>query len=192
MEYKIIKEDLVYDDYFQIKKATILHDTFTGDQQIEVIRQSFERGNAIAIVLVEKDTDTVLLINQFRYPTTTDSDGDGWLLEIVAGALEANENPIECAKREVKEEIGYRVSAMESIGEYFVSPGGASEKVHAFYAEVNSADKIYEGGGLDDEQEDIQLVKLPISDIRNTLKSNAIKDAKTIIALQWMLLNKDF
>ncbi|WP_066217960.1 NUDIX domain-containing protein [Formosa haliotis] len=190
MKYKIVKEDIVYDDYFKIKKATVLHDTFDGNGQIEVVRQSFERGNAIAIVLVEKDTDTLLLINQFRYPIVTDPNCDGWMLEIVAGSLEAGEDPINCAKREVEEEIGYEVKSMEFMGEYFASPGGTSEKVNAFYAEVNSTDKIFKGGGLDAEQEDIQLVKLPLSEIKNKLNANAFKDAKTIIALQWLLLNK--
>ncbi|MGJ5640713.1 NUDIX domain-containing protein [Formosa sp. S-31] len=192
MKYKILKEDIVYNDYFKIKKATLLHDTFNSDTQIEVVRQSFERGNAIAIVLVEKDTASVLLINQFRYPIVTDPNCDGWLLEIVAGSIEGDEDPELCARREVEEEIGYQVKNMEFIGEYFVSPGGASEKVNAFYAEVHSTDKIFEGGGLDTEQEDIQLVKIPLSAIREKLNSNAIKDAKTIIALQWMLLNKSY
>ncbi|QDO95047.1 NUDIX hydrolase [Formosa sediminum] len=190
MKYSIIKEDLVYDDFFKIKKATILHDTFNSDSQIEVIRQNFDRGSAIAIVLVEKDTDSILLINQFRYPTATHVGYDGWLIEIVAGCMEEGEDPMECARREVEEEIGYQVKKMELIGEYFSSPGGSSEKVNAFYAEVNSTDKKFEGGGLKSEQEDIQLIKLPISEIKQKLNANFFKDAKTIIALQWLLLHK--
>ncbi|WP_317045265.1 NUDIX hydrolase [Formosa algae] len=168
----------------------MLHDSFEGDTQIEVVRECLDRGNAIAIILVEKDTDSVLLINQFRYPTITHPGYDGWLIEIVAGCMEADEDPIECAKREVEEEIGYTIANMESMGEYYSSPGGSSERVHGFYAEVNSTDKKFKGGGLDAEQEDIQLIKFPISEIKNALKANTFKDAKTIIALQWLLLNK--
>ncbi|WP_299781116.1 NUDIX domain-containing protein [uncultured Formosa sp.] len=190
MKYTIVKEDIVYQDFFKIKKATILHDSFKSDEQIKVVRECLDRGSAIAILLVEKDTNSILLTNQFRYPTITHPDYDGWLLEIVAGCMEIEEDPMECARREVEEEIGYEVKNMESIGEYFSSPGGSSEKVHAFYAEVNSTDKKFKGGGLDTEQEDIQLIKFPISEIKSKLKANAFKDAKTIVALQWMLLNK--
>lgn len=192
MKYEIIKEDLVYDDFFKIKKATIIHETFNNGEPLKVVRQCFDRGSAVAVVLVEKDTESVLLINQFRYPTVTHQNYTGWLLEIVAGSLEDNEDPELCARREVKEEVGYQIKDMEFIGEYFASPGGASERVFGYYAEVNSTDKLFEGGGLEDEQEDIQLVKLPISEIREALSANKIKDAKSIIALQWMLLNKSF
>ena len=190
MKYSIIKEDIVYKEFFTVKKATISHDTFNSDEQIEVVRECLDRGSAIAVVLVEKDTDSVLLVNQFRYPTIMHKSFDGWLLEIVAGCMEQDEDPMECAKREIAEEIGYQVNNMEFIGEYFASPGGSSEKVNAFYAEVNSTDKIFKGGGLDSEQEDIQLIKMPISEIKSKLQNNDFKDAKTIIALQWMLLNK--
>ncbi|WP_434036143.1 NUDIX domain-containing protein [Formosa sp. 4Alg 33] len=190
MKYNIIKEDIVYKDFFTVKKATITHDTFKSDQQVKVVRECLDRGSAIAIVLVEKDTDSILLINQFRYPTIMHPEFDGWLTEIVAGCMEADEDPMECARREVEEEIGYQVKHMEFIGDYFASPGGTSEKVNAFYAEVNSTDKIFKGGGLDSEQEDIQLIKLPISKLKSKLNAHAFKDAKTIIALQWLLLNK--
>ncbi|MFB9053760.1 NUDIX domain-containing protein [Formosa undariae] len=190
MKYSIVKEDIVYKDFFTVKKATITHDSFKGDEQIEVVRECLDRGSAIAIVLVEKDTDSILLINQFRYPTIMHRNFDGWLLEIVAGCMEIGEDPMECARREVEEEIGYNVKEMEFIGDYFASPGGTSEKVNAYYAEVNSTDKIFKGGGLDSEQEDIQLIKLPISEIKGKLNNHTFKDAKTIIALQWLLLNK--
>ncbi|WP_159023183.1 NUDIX hydrolase [Formosa sp. L2A11] len=190
MKYTIVKEDIVYQAFFKIKKATILHDAFKSDTQIKVVRECLDRGSAIAILLVEKDTDSILLTNQFRYPTITHPNYDGWLLEIVAGCMEIEEDPMECARREVEEEIGYEVKNMESMVEYFSSPGGSSEKVHAFYAEVNSTDKKFKGGGLDEEHEDIQLIKFPISEIKSKLKAQAFKDAKTIVALQWYLLNK--
>ena len=187
MNYKIIKEDIVYDDFFKIKKAIIEHDQFNLST-IKVERQSFERGDSVSILIYEKDTDSLLFTNQFRYPTAGKE--NGWILELTAGSIEGNEEPIIRVKKEVEEEIGYNIEDVEFINSFFVSPGGTSERLFLFYSEVNSANKVYEGGGMKYEKEDIQLVKLKVKDAIKQLKNNKLRDAKTIIGLQWFIINK--
>ncbi|WP_046755752.1 NUDIX domain-containing protein [Kordia jejudonensis] len=186
MKYSIIAEEFVFDDFFKIKKAKIRHETFHGNE-IVVERMSFERNNSVAILVYEQDTDSFLFTNQFRYPTLEDT--DGWLLEIPAGSMKPVDDPEFRMREEVKEEIGYELDSLELICESFVSPGGCSEKTYLYYAEVTSADKTTEGGGLETEQEDIQLVKLSKEDVIQKYHNKEFKDAKTIMAIQWYLLN---
>lgn len=187
MKYKILKKEKIYQGFFELSKVHVEHDKYDGTKvtkQVEI----FERGDACAIVLYEKDTDSILLVEQFRFPTTQND--SGWLIELVAGMIDKGESPITSTKREIEEEIGYNVRSIESIGVYYLSPGGTSERIHLFYSEVNSNDKTLEGGGKWDESEDIKLIKIKSSDLQQALQSGLIKDAKTALGINWFLVNK--
>lgn len=187
MKYKITKEETVFDQFFKIKKASIEHDSFEGNT-IKVNRLVFERGDSVAILLYEKDTDSLLFTNQFRYPTIKEK--DGWILELTAGSLEGAEDPQHRVIKEVEEEIGYQVQKVEFISSFFVSPGGTSERIFLYYSEVNSTDKVFKGGGMKYEKEDIQLKKIATKDVLQSFQNNEFRDAKTIIGIQWFLMNK--
>lgn len=187
MKYKIQDETVVFDDYFKIKEASILHDTFKGGQ-IQVKRKSFERGDSVAVLMYEKDTDSLLFTKQFRYPTV--NNGDGWILEIPAGSMEEGDLPSERAQKEVSEELGYQLHELKLISTFFTSPGGSSERIFLFYAEVTSEDKTTMGGGLVSEKEDIALVKMALSEILKRGISQCFTDAKSLVAVQWFFLNK--
>ena len=184
MNYQLLQERLVFDHVFQIKKAKIKYDLFNAGS-MEVERYCFERGDSVAIVIYEKDTDCLLFTKQFRYPTI--KEGDGWILELTAGSIEADEDPEHRVKKEVEEEIGYKLNELDFISSFFVSPGGSSERIFLYYAEVHSYDKIFKGGGLITEKEDIQLVKIPVQEVRKHIKNNPFRDAKTIIGIQWFM-----
>lgn len=186
MNYSIKNEKVVFNDHYKILKAQTTYETFKGNN-ITTDRLAFHRGDSVAIVLYEKDTDSILLTNQFRYPTTQHN--EGWILEIPAGSLEENEKASNCVQREVLEELGYQIKNSQLIFEFYTSPGGSTERLSLFYAEVSSEDKIEAGGGVTSEDEDIQLVKMPISEVEHYL-SEKIIDAKSIIGLQWFLFQK--
>lgn len=183
MKYSIDKEKTIFDDHYKITEAEVTYDTFKG-KPITTRRLAFERGDSVAIILFEKDSDAILLTNQFRYPTCKHQ--GGWLLEIPAGSLENIEAPEDCIKREVMEELGYKIEKPKLIHTFYTSPGAATERIFLFFAEVSQKDKIAKGGGNENESEDIQLVKIPVSQISKRLLE--LKDAKTILALQWYLL----
>lgn len=187
MKYEILNEEIIFDNFFKIKRGEIRHELFDSST-IVVKRLSFERGDSVAIIIYEKDTDSLLFTNQFRYPTTKEK--VGWILELTAGSIELEEDKIQRVKIEVEEEIGFKVNKVEFINSFFVSPGGTSERIFLYYTEVESKHKVFEGGGQKYENEDIQLVKIKSSDVKEELKNNQIRDAKTIIGLQWFLLNK--
>jgi len=188
MKYNILNESLVYNGFLKIKKATITHDSFRKDTQITCSREMLDRGDSVAVLLYEKDTDQLIFIDQFRYPTI--KNGTGWLKEIPAGELEINEDPVECAIREVKEETGYMVNHLDHITTFYATPGGSSERMYLYFGEVFEKDKMFIGGGLQEENEDILLCKFDASKIDTLLNSGIINDAKSIIALQWFKINK--
>ncbi|SRX54140.1 GDP-mannose pyrophosphatase NudK [Aequorivita sp. CIP111184] len=86
------------------------------------------------------------------------------------------------------EELGYKIEKPKLITVFYTSPGGSTERIFLFFSEVSKTDKIKKGGGNDHENEDIQLVKIPVSDLLSKIME--IKDAKTILAMQWFLLNR--
>ncbi|QJP35562.1 NUDIX hydrolase [Nonlabens sp. Ci31] len=188
MKHNINKEALVFDDFLKIYKAEVTHDSFNSDQEITASRLALDKGNAIAVLLYEKDTDSFLFIRQFRYPSARH--GHPWTLELPAGAIDAKESAKEAAIREVEEEIGYRIDRLEFIVEYFPSPGMLSEQIILFYGEVNSDQKTSKGGGSVSEKEDIELVKISRYEIRQKLEERFFTNSISIISLQWYLLNK--
>jgi len=185
MKYIIKNEKVVFDSFFKINEAEITHDKFDGGT-LDKKRKAFWRKDSAAILIHETDTDNLLFTNQFRYPTINEK---GWIIEITAGGIENGEQPEEAIKREVKEEIGYDLNEVRFISSFYVSPGGSTERIHLFYSEVKSNQKRFKGGGAKFEKEDIQLVKMSPGDAVDKLNKNEIRDAKTVIALQWFKIN---
>lgn len=187
MDYKILHEEYVYEGFLKIKKAGINHDTFAPGGPITIERESMERGDSVAVVIFEEDTDSFLFTKQFRYPTV--STGSGWTTEIVAGILEPGEDPETTALREIEEEIGYRAAGLKFISDFYTSPGGSSERIFLFYTDLTSADQHGIGGGTPNE--DIELVKIGRQEVKEMLMNNQIKDAKTLLGLMYYFLWKN-
>lgn len=185
MHYKILQEEVVFDQFFRIKKAKIEHDTFQDSTQV-INRLCFERGDSVAILLFEKDSDSFLFTKQFRYPALK---AGGWVVELTAGAIDGDEEPVDAVRREVEEEIGYVLGDTQFLYSFFVSPGGTSERIFLFYAEVQSTQKLFDGGGKLSEKEDIQLVKIKRDELSEKLTNQYFQDAKTIMGVQWFLGN---
>src|SRR5437660_7000011 len=134
---EVLNQRVVFDDVFKIREATVRHELFNGQMSGPLRRLVFERGDSAAALLLNRDTQKVILIEQFRYPTY--KKGPGWLLEVVAGIVDQGEQPEETIRREVREEVGYQVSDLQAIATFYVSPGGSSERVALYYAEIGEA-----------------------------------------------------
>ncbi|MDN3724537.1 NUDIX hydrolase [Aequorivita sp. SDUM287046] len=185
MKYNISEEKIVFDDHYKIVKAKITYDTFRG-KKITANRLAFERGDSVAVLLLEKESQSVLLTQQFRYPGCKAH--NPWLCEIPAGSIDKNESPENCAEREVMEELGYKINQPKLINTFYSSPGASTERIFLFYSEISEKDKVGIGGGNAGEKEDIRLLKIPVSEIPSEILK--IKDAKTIVALQWYLIQQ--
>ena len=174
----------ILDDFFKVDAVVLRHEKFNGEMTDPLRRLNFERGDAVAAIVVERESADVLLTEQFRYPAYTK--GDGWIIEAAAGMIKSGEDPEDTLRREIIEEMGYQLTEVEPIASFYVSPGGSSERIFLYYAEVSANDRIAGGGGLDTEGEDIRLVRIPLGQIDETIAAGAIADAKTLIGLMWL------
>ncbi|MBM97221.1 MAG: ADP-ribose diphosphatase [Oceanospirillaceae bacterium] len=178
-----------YSGFFRIRTYELQHALFKGGHSHLLKRELFERGEAVAVLLFDPDQQEVVLTEQFRIGAL-DDERSPWLLELVAGMIESGESPESVAERETLEEAGCRYAELVPICRYWVSPGGTNERIHLYCGLLDSSgvDGIH---GLDDEGEDIRLVKLPLNEAFKLLDQGVINNAATIIALQWLQLNLD-
>ncbi len=178
------RKQRVFDDVFAIDEAELSYERFDGTMSPKVRRLSFERGDSVAALLYNRETKTILLVNQFKYPAW--EKGPGWITEVVAGMLEGDESPESALRREVLEESGWKIERLEPIATFYVSPGGSSERIHLFYAEVTDRGRVAPGGGRAEENEDIARVEIPRARLGEVIESGEIADAKTLLGLLWL------
>jgi len=153
-------------------------------------RESYDRGNGACVLLYNKEKGTVILTKQFRMPIYENEQGDCMSIEVCAGALEENEDPKLGIIREVEEEVGYKISSAEKVVEAYMSPGAVTEKIFHFVAEYSEEMRVNEGGGLETEGEEIEVLEMSFSEALKMLGSGEIKDAKTILLLQYAQIHK--
>ena len=181
---EIKSKRLIFNDFFKIEEAILRYLRFDGKMSEPVRRLVFERGDAVAAIIFNRDSQKVILIKQFRYPTY--DKGPGWMQEIVAGIVDPIETPEEAMRREIMEEIGFRVGELTHITTMYPSPGGSSERITIYYTEVGNTDRIAAGGGLASEGEDIQIVEVALPELWKAMDAGEIMDAKTIIGVMWL------
>ena len=186
------QKDVFNHKIFRIVEAELDHELFSGAMSKPITRLSLERGDSVAMLIHNSQADTIVLTEQFRYPTYNidDDSRSGWLLEIAAGMIDQGEDPEIAIHREVMEETGYEVVEVQHISTFFLSPGGSSERIHLYYARVNPEHKRQDGGGLETEGEDIRVIDMTFKDAFTGIATGRIVDAKTIIALQWLHLKR--
>lgn len=188
MQVKIIESKRILDDYFQVDAVTLQHEKFSGTYTGPVRRLNLERGQAVAVLIYLRDKKSFILVRQFRYAAYISSDS-GWLDEVAAGVLE-DDDPIACAKRECVEETGYVIDEFDKIGYVYSTPGITTERIHLFIGYCNSADKKFEGGGLDAEHEDIKIIEIPKNQAYKKAAQGKFKDSKTVLAIQHFQLKE--
>lgn len=178
----IEKTEILSDNWYTLKKITFNIHKKDGTVESQS-REAYDRGNGAVILLYNTSTKTVILTRQFRMPTYINGNSTGMLIEACAGLLD-NDNPEECIKRETEEETGYKISKVEKVFEAYMSPGSVTEILHFFVAEYSSEMKITNGGGLEDEGEDIEVLEIDFEKALEMIDSGEIKDAKTMMLLQ--------
>lgn len=187
-DVEILARETVYSGYFRIDRYRLRHRRHEGGWTGEITREVFERGHVAAVLPYDPERDAVLLIEQFRIGAYAAGE-PCWLTEIVAGVIDEGETAQSVARREMKEETGCAVTTLEPIGSYLSSPGGASENVALFVGRVDSRKA---GGvhGLAGEEEDIQVLVRPWAEVELDLGRGLFTNAATLIALQWLALNR--
>lgn len=184
---KILNKKLLSDNWYTLHNVTFEYTNKKGEKSTQK-REVYDRGNGATILLYNKEKGNIIITKQFRLPTYLNENKDGLLIETCAGLLD-NDNPEECIKREAIEETGYKVTNVKKIFESYMSPGVITEIIHFFIAEYSAENKISEGGGLAEEQEDIEVLEVNFNEAYAMISSGEIKDAKTIMLLQYAKIN---
>ena len=185
----LIDAETGYEGFFLLKSYRLRHSLYAGGMSRELVRERVERLRAVAVLLYDPDLDRVVLIEQFRIGALEQGAG-AWLLEIVGGMWEEEEPPREVARKEAREEAGCAILELLPIGDVWVSPGTASERVMLYCGRVDASGAAGVHG-LDHEGEDIKVVVMAFHQAMEALSRGRISAATAIIALQWLALNRE-
>ncbi|MFA9195163.1 GDP-mannose pyrophosphatase NudK [Flavobacterium sp. FBOR7N2.3] len=186
----IQKTELLSDNWYILNKVTFDYQK-PDNSVITQQREVYDRGNGAAILLYNKTNKTVILTRQFRIPTYLNGNKSGMMVEVCAGLLDQDE-PEQCIIRETEEETGYRVSKVKKIMETYMSPGAITEILYLFVGEYDASMKVSEGGGLEHEQENIEVIEMSFDQAYTMIETGELKDAKTIMLLQYAKINLGF
>jgi len=185
-QVKILSTQILSDNWYTLKKITYEYVKKDGSRLTQT-REAYDRGNGAVILLYNKDEKTVILTRQFRLPTFINGNESGMLIEACAGLLD-KDNPEDCIRRETEEETGYKVSEVRKVFEAYMSPGSVTEILYFFIAEYSKEMKVGDGGGVDHEEENIEVLEMSIDDALKMVDQGEIRDAKTIMLLQYIRL----
>lgn len=184
----IVRREKCYQGFYQLDRLHLRHELFAGGMGNEISREVFVRHDAVCMLPYDPQRDEVVLIEQFRVGVVGKT-SNPWLIELVAGLIDKDEQPEQVAHREAQEEAGLDISALWPMTQYFPSPGGSTEFVHLFLGRCDSRGV---GGlhGLVEEGEDIRVSVWAFEDALQAVRDGRISNAASIIALQWLALNR--
>lgn len=170
---KIIKKETLFKGHYQLNKLEVRSEKSGKTSE----REQFQTPDSVGILVHDTKQNCVVLVKQFRIGPEKN------LTEIVAGKIEEKDmDKAKTAHREVLEEVGYTIDKLEAIHEFHTCPGPVTECMQLYYAEVN--ERKNKGGGLAEENEEIEVIFVPIDEFL----TSTYRDAKTIIAQQWLKL----
>lgn len=184
---RIVDTTVLSDDWYVLKKITFDFRRRDGTWQRQS-RETYDRGNGATILLHNPATGNIVLTRQFRMPAFVNGH-DGMLIEAAAGLLDSA-TPEERIRAEAEEETGYRVHNIRKVFEAFMSPGSVTEKLHFYLGEYDASMRVSEGGGLEHEGEDVEVVEMPLREALDLVEQGGIVDGKTIMLLQYLALEQ--
>jgi nudix-type nucleoside diphosphatase (YffH/AdpP family) len=182
---EVLATEILSDNWYVLRKVTYKIRRRDGTWETQS-REAYDRGNGATILLYDLARQTVILTRQFRLPTYVNGNASGMLIEACAGLLD-RDNAEQCITRELREETGFDIQRVRKVMEVYMSPGSVTELLHFFVAEYSEAQRVNDGGGV--EQEDIEVMELHFNDALQRIASGAIRDAKTIMLLQYAALH---
>ncbi len=180
---KVISTEILSRNWGKLDKVKFEYRLKDGSVQVQE-REVYNRGNGAVILLYNKEKQTVVLTRQLRIPTWFNGNADGMMIEACAGLLD-DKNPEERIKMETEEETGYTITEVKKVMEVYMSPGSVTEILYFFVAAYSDAMKTGEGGGAEHEQENIEVLEMPFEEAKAMIAKGEIKDAKTIMLLQY-------
>ncbi|WP_040278491.1 NUDIX domain-containing protein [Psychroserpens damuponensis] len=181
---KDIKRHILSHKFFKLSQITFDYQ-LKNEQWVTNTWEVLERGNAAAALLYNLENRSIILVKQFRLPAYLNGHDTGFLLEVPAGVIDNNDVSSKIAmQRELLEETGYHITNLKKVYEAYATPGGSTERFSCFVGAYDASMKIEKGGGLDSENEDIEIIEMAFDEALDLLENGKIIDAKTIMLLQ--------
>lgn len=187
-DVEVIEREACFRGFYKLDRLRLRHRQFDGSMGPQISRELFVRHDAVCVLPYDPQRDCVVMIEQFRVGAL-DKSHNPWLLELVAGLIDKDEEPEDVARREAVEEAGLELGALWPVCAYYPSPGGSDERVHLF---VGRCDSRLAGGvhGLAEEGEDIRVHVWSFEDALQAVRDGRVDNAASIMALQWLALNR--
>lgn len=187
-DVECLEKQIAFQGFMRLEKLQLKHRLFEGGWSESLSRELLIRKDAVAVILYDPKLDAVVMIEQFRVGAIHDAKSP-WMLELVAGLIDADESPEQVARRECIEEAACEILSIESVFEFYLSPGACTEKLTLFAACVDASQL---GGvhGLASEGEDIKVHVLPAQTAFEYLTCGRINNAIALIGLQWLQINR--
>ncbi len=183
--FRLLLRELLYQGFFKLYTLKLQHTLFGGGWSEVLTRELCHRGDSVAILPYDRERDAVVMVEQFRVGPLWHEEDPKWMVEIPAGMIEAGESEEEVARRELFEETGCEARVLRRLFRFYTSPGGSSERITLFYAEVDSSEAKGIRGSAS-EGEDILVHVLSREEAIAKLDQGEIDSAIPIIALQWL------
>lgn len=187
-DVQLIAKDRVFQGYFAMERYRLRHRTFAGGWTSDVVREIFERGHAVVVILYDPARDEIALIEQFRIGAYAAGEYP-WLIECVAGIIDPGETPEQVALREAQEEAGTIPADIAHIGKFIITPGGSTETVELFCARVDTS-RIEGLHGLEHEGEDIRVFTVSVDQAYQMVRDGRINNSMAVVAVQWLMLER--
>jgi nudix-type nucleoside diphosphatase (YffH/AdpP family) len=181
--------EVLSDRWYTLRRVTFERRHADGTWHTEH-REAYDRGNGVVALLHDPDRDTVLLVRQYRVPAHLNGHPDGLILEAPAGLVDGDEDAETAIRRELEEEVGHRVVDLRRLWCLYMSPGAVTEHLTFFLGSYSEATRIGRGGGMAAEGEDIDIVEVTITEAQAMVDDGRIADAKTVLLLQHLLLDR--
>ena len=185
---RINRVDVLSDNWYTLRRVDFDYRSADGSWSHRQ-REAYDRGNGATVLLIDWSRGTVVLTRQFRIPAYLNAHPDGMLIEAPAGLLD-DDDAETAIRREIEEETGYRVSEIFHLFELYMSPGSVTERVSFFAAEYEPTDRVADGGGVEAEGEEIEVVEVTLDDALKQVANRLIVDGKTVLLLQWAAMER--
>lgn len=184
---RIIDRRPLWNGFISLEQVT-LEQKMSNGTTARLVREVHDHGRAATILLFDPQRQMVVLVRQLRIPVFMQGE-PAYLIETPAGLLDG-EQPEVAICREAMEETGYSIESAVHLFDAYMSPGSITERTSFFLGRIDTSRKVAAGGGLAHEGEDIEVLEVPFDEAVRMVGTGEICDAKTIMLLQWALLNR--
>ncbi|WP_321338234.1 NUDIX hydrolase [uncultured Cohaesibacter sp.] len=181
--------ELQYDGFIKLSTCTLSF-TKSDGEKLSLKREIHDHGEAICVLPVDRERRVALLVRQLRAGALYNKEKDPMILEVAAGLIDPGEEPEQATLREAEEELGFRISDLQKVSSFYISPGTLTERLYAYLASYSLTDRVSEGGGLAEEGEDIIVEEIALDELGEAVLQGNLRDAKTILLIQHLMLSE--